>query len=51
MSPQCWGLLGKLNKVILTPHLGASNLEGLQRMSYQVAESVYNSINGGKPVN
>ncbi len=45
-SPLC-----RMDNVILTPHLGASNLEGMQRMSQQVAEGVYKSIKGEKPDN
>lgn len=45
-SPLC-----SMDNVILTPHLGASNLEGMQRMSQQVAEDVLKSINGETPVN
>jgi len=43
--------LCELSNVILTPHLGASNVEGLQKMAYLISESVYNTINGGKPIN
>jgi phosphoglycerate dehydrogenase-like enzyme len=45
-SPLC-----RMDNVILTPHLGASNLEGLQRMAVQVAEGVLRSINGEEPAN
>ena len=45
-SPLC-----NMDNVILTPHLGASNLEGMQRMSQQVAEGVLKSINGETPDN
>ncbi len=45
-SPLC-----QMDNVILTPHLGASNLEGMQRMSQQVAEGVLKSINGETPAN
>ena len=40
-----------MDNVILTPHLGASNLEGMQRMSLQVADGVLKSINGERPDN
>jgi D-3-phosphoglycerate dehydrogenase len=40
-----------MDNVILTPHLGASNLEGMQRMSFQVAEGVLKAINGETPDN
>lgn len=40
-----------MDNVILTPHLGASNLEGMQRMSQQVAEGVLKAINGETPDN
>ena len=43
--------LCQMDNVILTPHLGASNLEGMQRMSQQVAEGVLKSINGETPAN
>jgi D-3-phosphoglycerate dehydrogenase len=45
-SPLC-----QMDNVILTPHLGASNLEGMQRMSQQVAEGVLKSIKGETPAN
>jgi D-3-phosphoglycerate dehydrogenase len=45
-SPLCF-----MDNVILTPHLGASNLEGMQRMALQVAEGVLKSINGLEPSN
>lgn len=45
-SPLC-----KMDNVILTPHLGASNLEGMQRMSQQVAEGVFKAINRETPDN
>ena len=45
-SPLCL-----MDNVILTPHLGASNLEGMQRMALQVAESVLRAINGEEPAN
>jgi D-3-phosphoglycerate dehydrogenase len=40
-----------MDNVILTPHLGASNLEGMQRMAVQVAEGVLRSIQGKEPEN
>jgi D-3-phosphoglycerate dehydrogenase len=40
-----------MDNVILTPHLGASNLEGMQRMAVQVAENVYKVIEGYRPDN
>lgn len=43
-SPLC-----SMDNVILTPHLGASNLEGMQRMALQVAEGVLQAINGEEP--
>jgi len=43
--------LCKMDNVILTPHLGASNLEGMQRMALQVAEGVLRVINGKEPAN
>ena len=43
--------LCKMDNVILTPHLGASNLEGMQRMALQVAEGVLRVINGKDPAN
>jgi D-3-phosphoglycerate dehydrogenase len=45
-SPLCG-----MDNVILTPHLGASNLEGMQRMALQVAEGVLKAINGEEPAN
>ena len=45
-SPLC-----SMDNVILTPHLGASNLEGMQRMSQQVAEGVLKAIKGETPDN
>ena len=45
-SPLCG-----MDNVILTPHLGASNLEGMQRMAVQVAEGVLKSIKGEEPEN
>ncbi|MFH2112559.1 MAG: hydroxyacid dehydrogenase [Candidatus Bathyarchaeota archaeon] len=43
--------LRTMNNVILTPHLGASNLEGMQRMAVQVAEGVYKVLTGHRPDN
>lgn len=40
-----------MDNVILTPHLGASNLEGMQRMAVQVAEGVLRAIQGKEPQN
>jgi D-3-phosphoglycerate dehydrogenase len=45
-SPLCL-----MDNVILTPHLGASNIEGMQRMALQVAEGVLKSIQGKEPKN
>ncbi len=45
-SPLCG-----MDNVILTPHLSASNLEGMQRMAVQVAEGVLRSIKGLEPRN
>ena len=45
-SPLCG-----MDNVILTPHLGASNLEGMQRMAVQVAEGVLRVIQGLEPDN
>jgi len=45
-SPLC-----KMDNVILTPHLAASNLEGMQRMAVQVAEGVLRTIQGKEPAN
>jgi phosphoglycerate dehydrogenase-like enzyme len=41
----------KMDNVILTPHLGACNLEGMQRMALQVAEGVWKAMNGQRPDN
>jgi len=41
----------KMDNVILTPHLGACNLEGMQRMALQVAEGVWKVMNGQRPDN
>lgn len=43
-SPLC-----KLDNVVLTPHLGASNIEGMERMALQVADSVFKVLRGGSP--
>lgn len=43
--------LRTMDNVILTPHLGASNLEGMQRMAVQVAEGVYKVLTGQRPDN
>ena len=43
--------LCQMDNVILTPHLGASNLEGMQRMATQVAEGVLTVLRGGSPEN
>ena len=45
-SPLC-----SMDNVILTPHLAASNLEGMQRMAVQVAEGVLRTIQGKEPAN
>jgi D-3-phosphoglycerate dehydrogenase len=45
-SPLC-----KMDNVILSPHLGASNIEGMQRMAIQVADGVIKSILGKVPKN
>jgi D-3-phosphoglycerate dehydrogenase len=45
-SPLC-----SMDNVILTPHLGASNVEGMQRMALQVAEGVLLTIQGKEPEN
>ena len=45
-SPLC-----AMDNVILTPHLSASNVEGMIRMAVQVAEGVLKTINGGTPDN
>ena len=44
-------LLCSMDNVILTPHLAASNLEGMQRMAVQVAEGVLRVIQGEEPAN
>lgn len=43
--------LCKMDNVILTPHLGASNMEGMRRMSLQVADGVLKVIKGETPDN
>jgi len=43
--------LRAMDNVILTPHLGACNLEGMQRMAVQVAEGVYKVLQGQRPDN
>ncbi|MBN2334673.1 hydroxyacid dehydrogenase [Candidatus Bathyarchaeota archaeon] len=43
-------LLG-MDNVILTPHLGACNLEGMTRMAVQVAEGVLKAMRGEQPDN
>jgi D-3-phosphoglycerate dehydrogenase len=43
--------LCKMDNVILTPHLGASNREGMQRMAIQIAESVIAVFKGTQPKN
>ena len=43
--------LCKMDNVILTPHLGASNIEGMQRMAIQIAESVIAVFKGTRPKN
>jgi glyoxylate reductase len=40
-----------MDNVILTPHLSASNLEGMQRMAIQVAKGVLAVLNGDRPAN
>ncbi len=45
-SPLCG-----MDNVILTPHLAASNLEGMQQMAVQVAEGVLRVIQGQEPAN
>jgi glyoxylate reductase len=46
LNPLC-----EMDNVILTPHIGASNLEGMQRMATQVAECVLKVLKGGRPNN
>jgi D-3-phosphoglycerate dehydrogenase len=43
--------LCKMDNVILTPHLSASNFEGMQRMAMQIAEAVYQTLRGETPKN
>jgi D-3-phosphoglycerate dehydrogenase len=43
--------LMRMDNVILTPHLGACNLEGMQRMAVQVAEGIYKVLTGQTPDN
>ena len=43
-------LLG-IDNVILTPHLGASSLEAMQRMATQVAQGVIDVLEGREPSN
>jgi len=43
--------LCKLDNVVLTPHLGASNHEGMERMALQVADCVLKSLKGEIPDN
>jgi len=43
--------LRAMDNVILTPHLGACNLEGMQRMAVQVAEGVHKVLTGYRPDN
>jgi D-3-phosphoglycerate dehydrogenase len=43
--------LTAMDNVILTPHLGASSLEGMQRMATQVAQGVLDVLNGKEPQN
>ena len=45
-SPLC-----SMDNVILSPHLAASNVAGMQRMAVQVAECVLRSIQGMEPAN
>jgi D-3-phosphoglycerate dehydrogenase len=45
-SPLC-----NMDNVILTPHLAASNIAGMQRMAVQVAEGVLKVIQGMEPKN
>jgi D-3-phosphoglycerate dehydrogenase len=40
-----------LDNVVLTPHLGASNHEGMERMALQVADCVLKSLKGEIPDN
>jgi len=43
--------LCKMDNVILTPHIGASNREGMERMALQVAQGVYDVLRGREPAN
>jgi len=43
--------LTAMDNVILTPHLGASSLEGMQRMATQVAQGVLDVLDGKEPQN
>jgi phosphoglycerate dehydrogenase-like enzyme len=43
-------LLG-MNNVVLTPHLGASSREAMQRMAIQVAQGVMDVLDGKEPNN
>jgi D-3-phosphoglycerate dehydrogenase len=43
--------LCSLDNVILTPHIGASNREGMERMAVQVAACVLKSLRGETPDN
>lgn len=43
--------LTAMDNVILTPHLGASSLEGMQRMAIQVAQGVLDVLDGKEPQN
>lgn len=45
-NPLCY-----MDNVILTPHLSASNIEGMQRMAIQVARGVLAVLEGGYPAN
>jgi D-3-phosphoglycerate dehydrogenase len=43
--------LTAMDNVILTPHLGASSLEGMQRMATQVAQGILGILDGKEPQN
>ncbi|MBD3207572.1 3-phosphoglycerate dehydrogenase [Candidatus Bathyarchaeota archaeon] len=43
--------LCNFNNVVLTPHLAASNIEGMERMALQVADCVLKSLRGEIPDN
>jgi len=43
--------LTAMDNVILTPHLGVSSLEGMQRMATQVAQGVLDILDGKEPQN